>query len=496
MSLSSTQLELLKKEIKERDQQIDLLNAFINKDPELSSSCLIVHGYKAVGKTLTVRKFLDALGVTYTHINCDQCVSKKMLLRRCFDNFRVDSGYFNRKEIGTRSDFQTYGSTGDSFASFISNLEKFVDKYKYTQHHILVLDRIDECFEYVGDILAAFTRLRESSSKLQNLTVIAIISGEDPKEIVTLSNPHIYFRTYNEEEIVRILQEKRSCQFYVEVEDDPKDFYNQYVKAVVDSFYQYTGSDISLLINVIQRLWEPFIEPIKEGRYKVTEFVKVFKENIDLFTNEDVVSNSGVIEFKTLQMEQERCDANGGHVHDLPLHSKFLLLASYLASYCPPRDDIQKYSKIKVAKYKKRQTKSSKVNKQGGGHLRKGDIDTRMLTANFTDLERILAILSVIYRNYAPSLNKSDKDDLLYMDEEIIDNEEKRAVEKSKFTFTRNIDLTSQIATLFSLGLLSKTTASDILAAKVRWRCNIDWHTAESLAKSLNFPIEEFLIEE
>ena len=496
MSLSSTQLDQLKRQIRERDQQIDLLNAFINKNPELLSPCVIVHGYKAVGKTLTVKKFLDTLGVTYTHINCDQCVSKKMLLRRCFDNIRVDSGYLNKKELGTRSDFQTYRSSGDSFASFVSNLEKFVDHHGYTQHHVLVLDRIDECFEYVGDVLAAFTRLRESSLKLQNLTVVAIISGEDPKEVITLTNPHVYFRTYNEDEIIRILQEKRTCEFNWEVDGDPKDFYNQYVKAIVDLYCQYTGSDISLLISVIQRLWEPFIEPVKDGRFKVTEFVKVFKENIDLFTNEDAVSNSKVIEFKTLQMEQELTNSDGGHVHDLPLHSKFILLASYLASYCPPRDDIQKYSKIKVAKYKKRQTKSSKVDKHGGGHLRKGDIDTRMLTANFTDLERILAILSVIYRNYASSLNKSDKDDLLYMDEEIIDNEEKRAVEKSKFTLSRNIDLTTQIATLFSLGLLSKTTASDILAAKVRWRCNIDWHTAEGLAKSLNFPIEEFLIEE
>ncbi|RCK59356.1 Origin recognition complex subunit 5 [Candida viswanathii] len=496
MSLTTTELTLLKEEIGERDDQIDFLNAFISRDPELLSPCLIVHGYKAVGKTLTVQRFLDTLGATYTHVSCDQCVSKKMLLRRCFDGIRVDSGHVNKREIGTRSDFQMYGAQGDTFASFISAMEKFTDKHKYTQHHVLVLDRVDECFEYLGDVLAAFTRLREASTKLKNLSVVAIISGDDPKEIVTLSNPHVHFRPYSEEEIVRILQAKKLCRFGGDGDGDTTDFYNQYVKAVVDLFYHYTGSDISLLSDVIQRLWEPFVEPIEEGRLKATEFVKVLKENIDLFTHDGVVSNSGVVEFKTLQMEQELTNTTGGHVHDLPLHSKFLLLASYLASYCPPRDDILKYSKIKVAKYKKRATKASKVGRHGAGHLGKGDIDTRMLTANFSDLERILAILSVIYRSYAPSLNKSDKDDLLYMDEEIISNEEKKAVEKSKFTLTRNIDLTSQIATLFSLGLLSKTTSSDILAAKVRWRCNIDWHTAESLAKSLSFPIEEFLMDE
>ena len=114
---------------------------------------------------------------------------------------------------------------------------------------------------------------------------------------------------------------------------------------------------------------------------------------------------------------------HGGHVHDLPLHSKFLL-ASYLASYGSYRNDLHKYSKVKVVKYKKRQsTKATSVTK---GHMSKESIDTRLLSANYVDLERILAILSVIYRNYAPSLNHSDKDELLYMDDRIIEDEEKR----------------------------------------------------------------------
>ena len=49
--------------------------------------------------------------------------------------------------------------------------------------------------------------------------------------------------------------------------------------------------------------------------------MKCLKEGIHLFTNEDVVSTSGVIEFKTLQWEKQV--THGGHVHDLPLHSKF-----------------------------------------------------------------------------------------------------------------------------------------------------------------------------
>ena len=202
----------------------------------------------------------------------------------------------------------------------------FVEEFDYKlEHHVLLLDRFDQCFEYVNDLLAGFTRLRESSTLLQNFTVVVIISGEDPKEIVTLSNPHVYFKVYNESQIISILQESRLCKFNInDVSDDSTEsieFYNQYVKAIVDMLYPYTGSDMSLLIDFTKRLWDPFIEPIRQGRLQITEFVKCLKEGIHLFTNEDVVSTSGVIEFKTLQWEKQV--THGGHVHDLPLHSKF-----------------------------------------------------------------------------------------------------------------------------------------------------------------------------
>ena len=42
--------------------------------------------------------------------------------------------------------------------------------------------------------------------------------------------------------------------------------------------YPYTGSDMSLLIDFTKRLWDPFIEPIRQGRLQITEFVKCLKE--------------------------------------------------------------------------------------------------------------------------------------------------------------------------------------------------------------------------
>ena len=78
------------------------------------------------------------------------------------------------------------------------------------EHHVLLLDRFDQCFEYVNDLLAGFTRLRESSTILQNFTVVVIISGEDPKEIVTLSN-HMFISKFTMKAKLSVSCKRADC---------------------------------------------------------------------------------------------------------------------------------------------------------------------------------------------------------------------------------------------------------------------------------------------
>ncbi|KAI3405327.2 hypothetical protein KGF56_001868 [Candida oxycetoniae] len=483
MSLTQEQLVQLKSSVIERDSQFDALNAYINKDAALSSSCILVNSFKPVGKTLVVKAFLKMMGLRHSIIQCDECVSKQMLLQRCYNSLLHDSG------IPTTNKNHYVPSTSENFASLLSALEDFIVKNDYREHHVLVLDRFDQVFENCESMISALSRFKECS-KVQNLTVVVIFNGAVPRDVVTYTNPNVYFPVYNETQLVRILQQEKLCKFTFHVDESEarkEEFYKQYAKVVVDSFFDYTGSDVTLLKSLVVKLWDGFVDPIRLGNYKMTDFVKLYKENIEMFSaRDDLVCSSNVIEYRTLQNEDNVGFAN---VQDLPLHSKFILLASYLASHGNQRNDLHKYAKVKVFKYKKRA--SNKAGKQG--HLSKSDIDNRLLTANYVDLERILAILSVIYQHSAPSLNQSDKNDLLYLDDKVVENELKKDQEKSKFTLTRNIDLNNQIATLFSLGFLGKTATSDILAARIRWKCNLDWPTVEAIAKSVNFPITDFL---
>ncbi|CAI5755608.1 unnamed protein product [Candida verbasci] len=493
MSLTLDQLDYLKNTIIEREFEIDLLNAYVNKDPLISSSCTIIYGYKSIGKTFTTLKFLETLGVDFSVINCDVCLNKLSLLRKCYD-------IIVEKTVGNKKKKHHEIPLINSVAALISAIEVLpnIDD----THHFFVLDRFDKCFETTNELLASFSKLRESSS-IKSISIIVILEGNIPNEVVTFSLPKIYFKPYKEEQLIKILQMDELSGNDLE---SGEELFNQFVKLIVNAFYQYTGSDLTKLYDVMHKLWPRFIEPVESGRINSNELVKLYQENIELFINENVLCNWDIIDFAIKLIEEDTNNDDketendlitegGGNVHDLPTHSKFFLIASYLASYGHPKNDLHKYSKVKVVKYKQRHSSPTKSPKKKL-HMTKGDIDSRMLSAAHCDLERILAILNVIYKNHSISLNHSDKENLLYIDDEIVDNEEKKEVEKSKFTLTKNIDLNSQVATLYSLGFLSKTASSDILGARVRWKCNLNWKTAARLAKSIDVPINDYLMDE
>ncbi|ODV80118.1 uncharacterized protein CANTADRAFT_21373 [Suhomyces tanzawaensis NRRL Y-17324] len=486
--LLEERLQLLKKRIICRDDEIDLLNCFISNEASILAPTTVIHGYKSIGKSFTVEGYLKELGVKHSIVKCDECITKKVLLQRCFKRIKLDSG------VG--SDYTNdvkFGTLGENFPSFVNALESFTRQTNYSDHHVIVLDRFDQCMEPTQELFAAFCRLQEQSN-IRNISIVFIISTDDPKDIATSSIPHIYFRNYTEPQVKEILRSKQLCHFDVDsIDNNPAsfEFWKQYATIIVDLYFSYTGSDMNLLINICETVWPSFTQPIRQGKYKLGDFIKVYRENSHLLHNENIINNSSIKSFKTMKEEE---DLDNTNVQDLPTHSKYILIASYLASFNLPKNDLHNFSKLRAIKNKKRALSEKAKNKRG--HLGKDDIDSRLLSPNFFDLERMLAILSIIYRTNSQSLNVTDDNHLLNLHDDMIKNEEIKELERSKFTLSRNTDLDSQITTLFSLGLLSKSANSDILGARVRWRCNINWSTVETLAKDTDFPLVEYLGDE
>jgi origin recognition complex subunit 5 len=137
----------------------------------------------------------------------------------------------------------------------------------------------------------------------------------------------------------------------------------------------------------------------------------------------------------------------------LPIQSKYLLIAAYLASYNPPRFDIRFFSKAKEARAKRRDT----------GRRKRLKIDPRSLAAPAFDLERFLAI-------YRAISNQNADDDSL-----------------------STVDVFVQISTLQTLRLVLRTD-SDPLDSRTKWKVNASWDQVAQIAREVDFPIEDYIV--
>ncbi|EEQ36622.1 hypothetical protein CLUG_00745 [Clavispora lusitaniae ATCC 42720] len=469
-----------------REKELDLLSCFITKEPLCSSPNLVVQGYKSVGKTYTVLNYLHELGIKKSIVNCDECITQKILLQRCLMSIMAESG----KEYDA-SNFMYKGLKAartsvlcENFAYFLMSLEQFIVATGYNEPHVLVLDRFDQCCDPTDDLFSAFVRLQEHSV-IRNISVIYITSHDDPREISTLSVPHIHFGPYSQDQLVEILQAKHSFHLNDVSPDEDVAFWRNFTKLIVDLFYDYTGSDLLLLSDLCHNLWHKFANPVNNGRYKPSEFLRLFRDIRDQIFNDSIVSNSCITDYIT---KTEEVPSNVSPVADLPYHSKFLLIASYLASYVDPKSDLNVFSRMKTLKKRKeRKTTESSISKK--------NINSRLLSASFFDLERLKAILSVIYRNESKSLSQ-DNQEYLNLYQDLTERElAKKDNEFATFTLNTTVDVNTQLSTLVSLGLINRTYASDILSSKIRWKCNVGWDIIESLAREISFPIENYILD-
>lgn len=468
--------------VKFRNTQLDLLGAFVSKDSSQLCPNVIVQGYKSVGKTYTVQKYLEQLDVKHTIINCDDCITHKILLQRCLTSIIADSGFaydlLNFMYKGLKA--ARTSVLCENFAYFLMLLEQFIVETGYNDHHVLVLDRFDQCCDATDELFAEFLKLREYSV-IRNISVIFITSHGDPREISTSAIPHIHFGPYSHDELVSILQENPLGSLESVSEERSQIFWNQFAKIVLDLFIDYTGSDLSLLEDLCLKLWPKFKEAVDLGRFQASEFIQIYRELKDQIFNDDVISNSVVATYA----QEDPDDLQATALSDLPYHSKFILLASYLASYVEPKNDLQVFSRISSNK-KKREARPTEL-------ISKRQIDNKMLTAGFFDLERLKAILSVIYRNESKTMSAESLEFVnLYQD--LSERElAKKENELATFTLNSNVDVNTQLSTLVSLGLITRTYALAILSSKIRWKCNVSWDIIDGISREIQFPLGNYV---
>lgn len=468
MSVSPDSLRQIKSSLLFRDQEIELLNAFVSSDPTTSVPSLFVHGYKSCGKSLVVKQFLERLHVKYSWINCDSILSSKLLMQKCIESIRDDSGVQYDDEDDC---------SNDTFSVFIRRLELFIEQYDYTDQHVLVLDRVDQLMEEPITMMKSFNRMRDVAD-IRNITVIFISRMEPPNSLVTSSVPQIYFKPYTQDQAVAILQSNRFCLF-----NDPNIdnstaghlFWSSFCQVIVELYFDYCGSNVTLLVDLASQKWPVFTRDIVNGRKSADDFMTLFRENRAIF-QDSAITNTTVIDYHTNKVEESGTLLS---LADMTYTAKFLVIASYLASFIDPKYDLYYFTKSKHVKVKPTRSRNNEITKK--------DLDSKLLQANFFDLERLYAILLVIYRNESKSFNEQDDHQLT--EEQLLNKQH----EIANFSIASNIDLQSQLATLLAQGLVYRQVTRDILQPRTRWRSNVSFEVVESIAKDVGFPLNNYL---
>lgn len=470
--------------VRYREQEQQLLGSYVTGDCTTMAPNVIVLGYRSFGKTHTVLKHLQLIGTRHTIINCDEFITHKLLLQSCLHGIRSDSGIdlstYNQKFMYKGLEAARISLLCETFAHFLMALEQFVEDTGYDQLHVLVLDRFDQCIDSTEELFRSFLKFREYSS-IRNISVIYVVSHGDPMTIATMSVPHVYFSPYTPEQATQILIETPVAEVLDETVSIP--MWAKFVKLMVDLFFGYTGSDILQLKDKCHRVWPLFLREIRLNNYQSGDFLKIYRNLKDEILRDDLLTSSTVFSNDpgaTLLEKQV------SFFSDLTYHSKFILIAAYLASHGDQRMDPQLFSKVKAFKKKPKST---------GDSISKHDIDSRLLSANYFDLERLKAILSVIYRNEAATLKRDNKEYFDLYHESSERELAKKETEFNTFTLNKNVDLNCQISTLVSLDLLNLTYARDTLSNRTRWKCNVGWDIIEGMCREIQFPIQNYAVD-
>lgn len=469
-----------------REYEQDLLASFITEEAETLAPNVIVLGYKSVGKTHLVLRHLENLGIRRTVVNCDESITQKLLLQNCLSRIRADSGIdlstYHQRFMYKGLEAARPSLLCETFAHFLMALEQFVEETNYSEPHILVLDHFDQCLENTDELFRSFVKFREYST-IRNLSIIYIISHEEPREVVTMNVPHVRLAPYTLHQVAEIVTKNPFPE--VLLGKVGIEFWTKFAKLVVDLFFDYTGSDLSLIEDICQNLWPKFYILVENGTYDQRDFLSIYRELKDEIMKDEVITNSSVAMYETGLLEDE----DSVPLSDLPYHSKYILIAAYLASFTDLKTDVQLFSKLKTV------SKRSPRKKTAESIMNKSNIDSRLLSGSFFDLERLKAILSVIYRNESMTLSK-DNQEFFNLYQELSERDlAKKEAEFNTFTLNKSVDINTQIATLADLGLLIRTYSKDPLSNKIRWKCNVSWDIINGIAKEVKFPLLTYSIE-
>ncbi|THX61878.1 hypothetical protein D6D06_00329 [Aureobasidium pullulans] len=434
-----------------RDLQIKTLSALLS--PRLiSPGTLVVHGPESTAKTGLLKSYLELSGLKHAFIPCSECITGRHFLERtlaaCVNAIEQAVDISLDGVIPSRC--ESLSTLTSSFVRLFEGIDKFV----------LVLDGIDEQREAPPTLLPTLARLGQLISCL---SIVMVVTYPHPRLLHLPGAPHIYFSPYTREQAIQIASVRPQAIFNeplspsanysdeLAAEDDAW-LWSRYCAAVWDSLASGAARDIVTFKSILDKLWQPFVQPIVDGTYGTRDFSKLMVAQRKIFQAESCLLDSVIDE------PQEDTTVLTDVTHDLPYYSKWLLCAAYLASFNPARQDNIYF--MKATERKRRRKGGGAI---AGRESKNRKIPRHLLSPSPFPLDRLLAILHAVLPH----------------------------------DLTPTMDIYTQLATLCSLRLLLRTAVigGDLLEPGAKWKVNFGWEYALKLARSVGFDITDHVAE-
>ena len=424
-------LQYLKEKVVCREKVIEQLYSLIGYSDEPVPHSIFIYGHTATAKSLVVKSMLSYLKYNATIINCIEHINSKHMFNYILNDLSSNL-------IGSVTNDKLQYKC-DNIADFVMYLKEI--SINSTKPTIIVLDKCDKLRNIDIGFLPAFSKLKEISGVDVCVILISDIVWEKFRVKIGMHEPiKIHFSQYTRNEFSEILLLNKPHDY----EDS---FYKDYLNLFLSVFFRFCR-DLNELRYMARINFSKYIEPIEINKSKKNDTAMlwrnisaVFKANLEVIYLRVSVEDFAKHNQLSTEIESTMRLALS---FELPYYAKYMLIASYLASYNPAKEDKYLFMKRKFKRKKKGATKKKTI------------VKTRSGPHHFL-VSRMLAIFCAI------------------LDEKV----------------DINANLLAQIPSMCQLGLL--TTVGNYNLDEPKLKCCVSYDFILVIAKTVGFNIQNYL---
>jgi origin recognition complex subunit 5 len=488
-----------------------------------SSPNLVIYGLTATGKSSITESVLESfqnstdtqVPIRHAIISSAECITGRHILETAVDRVSNAVGY---SKTPPRC---------ESLASLASILKDIMAEYiagygdASSAQFVLVFDGIDKQRDAPPTLLPALARLSE---QIPYLTVVFIVTSPRPHMLRNPGAPHLHFPPYTKQELITILG-RNPLQLYpdghpalISHEEDEtnarqrdaaiKDLYTKFLSALYDTSGRHVSRSLTSLKHLAQTIWPRFTKPILAGTCQIHEFQKLLLSQRFLLRDESLLVPKIT---STIEDNTDTTSANGltkpgapapppsvlallnkrPLAPPLPSTSRLLLVAAYLCSHTPARLDSQLFSRANnAAKKRRRKALTAGVRASKPGVEKKRKLNRKLLGPQAWVVERCLAVYHALRQeSNLPKTGLGGRGGGLSQGGLRLDR-------AGNLETAGHVDVLSALATLASLRLVVKTSASaDPLEGGCKWKVNVGWEVVRGVGRGVGIEVGEWIVD-